>query len=172
MNSAWLSRWNNPPAYPAMVACALIPATPKASIIYPIWLIVEYARIFLSSRETIASVAVRNAVNAPSTAITWKKTKASENPFTQYPLKNIGNSRATMNTPAFTIVAACISADTGAGPAMASGSHTCSGTCADFAMGPPNRRRIVKVIIPGLLAIFAIHVLVVRNKVRKLKVPA
>ena len=35
-----------------------------------------------------------------------------------------GNMRATKNTPAVTIVAAWISALTGVGPAIASGSHT------------------------------------------------
>src|SRR5215470_11692786 len=44
--------------------------------------------------------------------------------------------RATMYTPAVTIVAAWISADTGVGPSIASGSHTCSGSCADFPHAP------------------------------------
>ncbi len=34
------------------------------------------------------------------------------------------------------MVAACIRADTGVGPAMASGSQTCSGNWADFPMAP------------------------------------
>ena len=37
-----------------------------------------------------------------------------------------------MYTPAVTIVAAWISAETGVGPAIASGSQTCSGICADL----------------------------------------
>ena len=37
-------------------------------------------------------------------------------------------------------MAAWISADTGVGPAIASGSHTCSGNCADFPIVPPNSR--------------------------------
>jgi hypothetical protein len=41
------------------------------------------------------------------------------------PLKNTGYMRAPRNTPATTIVAAWMSADTGVGPAMASGSHVC-----------------------------------------------
>ena len=45
-------------------------------------------------------------------------------------------SRATMYTPAVTIVAAWISALTGVGPAMASGSHTYKGSCADFPIAP------------------------------------
>ena len=39
-----------------------------------------------------------------------------------------------------TIVAAWISADTGVGPAIASGSHTCSGICADLPEAPMNSR--------------------------------
>ena len=38
-----------------------------------------------------------------------------------------------------TIVAAWISADTGVGPSIASGSHVWSGICADFATAPPSR---------------------------------
>ena len=38
------------------------------------------------------------------------------------------------------MVAAWISAETGVGPAMASGSHTCSGNCADLPTVPPNSR--------------------------------
>ena len=48
--------------------------------------------------------------------------------------------RATRYTPAVTIVAAWISADTGVGPAIASGSQTCSGICADLPVAPMNSR--------------------------------
>jgi hypothetical protein len=41
------------------------------------------------------------------------------------PWKNTEYSRATMKMPATTIVAAWINAETGVGPAMASGSHVC-----------------------------------------------
>ena len=44
--------------------------------------------------------------------------------------------RATMYTPAVTIVAAWINALTGVGPSIASGSHTYSGICADFPVAP------------------------------------
>src|SRR5438309_4620934 len=47
--------------------------------------------------------------------------------------------RVTMNTPAVTIVAACINADTGVGPAMASGSQIKSGICALLPVAPMNR---------------------------------
>ena len=51
---------------------------------------------------------------------------------------NMGDRRQTMNTPAVTIVAAWIRADTGVGPSIASGSQTCSGNWADFPMAPQN----------------------------------
>ncbi len=43
--------------------------------------------------------------------------------------------RATMYTPAVTMVAAWISAETGVGPSIASGSQTYSGSCADLPAG-------------------------------------
>src|SRR6478735_8934924 len=39
------------------------------------------------------------------------------------------------------MVAAWMSADTGVGPAMASGSQVCSGNWPDFEVTPPNRHR-------------------------------
>ena len=52
-------------------------------------------------------------------------------------MKN-GNILATRYSPAFTIVAAWISAETGVGPSIASGSQTCSGNCADLPTAPMN----------------------------------
>ena len=43
-----------------------------------------------------------------------------------------------MNTPAVTMVAAWISAETGVGPSMASGNQVCSRNCADLPMAPKN----------------------------------
>ena len=57
-----------------------------------------------------------------------------------------GNARATKNTPALTIVAAWIKAETVVGPSIASGSHTCSGNCADFPTEPPNKQRVAHLI--------------------------
>src|SRR6187401_3844383 len=51
---------------------------------------------------------------------------------------NSGLIRATMKMPAVTIVAAWISAEIGVGPSIESGSHTCSGTCADLPIAPMN----------------------------------
>ena len=44
--------------------------------------------------------------------------------------------RATRYRPALTIVAACIRAETGVGPSIASGSQTCSGNWADLPTAP------------------------------------
>ena len=54
--------------------------------------------------------------------------------------------RATMKMPAVTIVAAWISAEIGVGPSIESGSHTCSGTCADLPMAPMNRQMQIRVM--------------------------
>ena len=47
-----------------------------------------------------------------------------------------GLMRHIRNTPAVTIVAAWISADTGVGPSIASGSHRYSGSCALLPQAP------------------------------------
>ena len=47
------------------------------------------------------------------------------------------------------MVAAWMSADTGVGPAMASGSHTCSGNWADFPIAPPKSRSAAAVSVPA-----------------------
>jgi hypothetical protein len=46
--------------------------------------------------------------------------------------------RVSRNTPPVTIVAAWISADTGVGPSIASGSHKYSGSCALLPVAPSN----------------------------------
>src|SRR5262249_7621459 len=53
---------------------------------------------------------------------------------------NIGDNRATIKTPAVTIVAAWISAETGVGPSIASGSQVCNPSWADFPIAPINSR--------------------------------
>ena len=57
-----------------------------------------------------------------------------------------GDMRATMKMPAVTIVAAWISAEIGVGPSIESGSHTCSGTCADLPIAPTNKPMQIAVI--------------------------
>ena len=49
-----------------------------------------------------------------------------------------GDMRQIMKTPAVTMVAAWISADTGVGPSIASGSQVCRNNCADLPMAPMN----------------------------------
>src|SRR6478672_7715235 len=55
--------------------------------------------------------------------------------------------RTTMYIPAVTMVAAWISAETGVGPAMASGSQVYSGICADFPVQPRKRKRVMAVTV-------------------------
>jgi hypothetical protein len=46
------------------------------------------------------------------------------------------------------MVAAWMSADTGVGPSIASGSHTCRGNWALFPTAPRKRRRAMAVAVP------------------------
>ncbi len=46
-----------------------------------------------------------------------------------------------MNTPAVTMVAAWISAETGVGPSIASGNQVCRPSCADLPIAPMNSSR-------------------------------
>src|SRR4051794_32867828 len=50
----------------------------------------------------------------------------------------IGLDRAIRYTPAVTIVAAWISAETGVGPSIASGNQACNGNWPDFPHAPSN----------------------------------
>ena len=88
---------------------------------------------------TRPTVAAKKAVIAPTKMTTESAVCDSS---------KIGESRATMKTPAVTMVAAWISAETGVGPSMASGSQVWSGTCADFPIAPMKRSRQTTVIAP------------------------
>ena len=58
--------------------------------------------------------------------------------------------RTTRYTPAVTIVAAWISAETGVGPSIASRGHTCSGSAADFPIAPAGAwRKRARSLHPG-----------------------
>src|SRR3954453_5372572 len=81
---------------------------------------------------TSAIVAANRAVAAPTTAIAAIVNGEST---------NTNDRRHTRYTPAVTIVAAWISADTGVGPAIASGSHTYSGICALLPVHPRSSAR-------------------------------
>src|SRR5271155_5206404 len=80
---------------------------------------------------TMPSSPMKNAVVEPMTSTVESAVSDSS---------NSGDMRATMKMPAVTMVAAWISAEIGVGPSIESGSHTCSGTCADLAMAPMKRQ--------------------------------
>ena len=90
----------------------------------------------LMSFCTRPTVAAKNAVVAPKNITTACAFGASS---------NSGDSRATMKTPAVTMVAAWISAETGVGPSIASGSQVCSRNWADLPIAPMNSNRQVSV---------------------------
>src|SRR5207247_10224551 len=94
---------------------------------YPNWETVEYASTRLMSFCTRPIEAAKMAVRAPMMATVFIAFGAS----TKSALE-----RATMYTPAVTMVAAWISAETGVGPSIASRSQTYSGICADFPQAP------------------------------------
>src|SRR5512140_3145978 len=81
--------------------------------------------------------AAKIAVAAPTTATTAIELGASVNSAFE---------RATMYTPAVTMVAAWISALTGVGPSIASGSHTYKGSCADLPHAPTNSISVANAI--------------------------
>src|SRR5574340_1261043 len=90
-----------------------------------------------------AMLAANRAVTAPTVATTsWAAGAAVYS----------GAERATRYTPAVTIVAAWISADTGVGPAIASGSQTYSGICADLPVTPSSKNRVISTINGELTA--------------------
>ena len=83
--------------------------------------------IRLRSVTTSATDAANTSVSAPIAAEMSAAVGASS---------NSGYMRAIRYTPAVTIVAAWIRAETGVGPSIASASQVWSGICADFANAP------------------------------------
>src|SRR3954447_4731108 len=77
-----------------------------------------------------AMVAAKSAVSTPIHAIAAVSSLLAT--------KMIGLTRAIRYTPAVTIVAAWIRAETGVGPSMASGSQMYSGSWADLPQAPTN----------------------------------
>ena len=55
-----------------------------------------------------------------------------------------------MYTPAVTIVAAWMSAETGVGPSIASGSQTYSGICADLPVAPMKSSSVISDSVPNV----------------------
>src|ERR1700682_577198 len=89
-------------------------------------------------------VAARKAVASPITATQSIAIGACVNKVAE---------RAVMYTPAVTIVAAWINADTGVGPAIASGSQTYNGICADLPAAPTKRSKQMVVRMPMLASV-------------------
>lgn len=52
-----------------------------------------------------------------------------------------GENLIIRNTPAVTMVAAWIKAETGVGPSIASGSQTCKPSCADLPTAPKTKKK-------------------------------
>lgn len=71
--------------------------------------------------------------------------KHSNNTVELYSIK--GEERISKYTPAVTIVAACINAETGVGPSIAIGNQTCNPICELLAIAPINRHIPIKVTI-------------------------
>ena len=87
----------------------------------------------------IATVPASNAVMPPTHATTVIASGlASRN----------GCARHSRNTPAVTMVAAWISAETGVGPSIASGSHRCSGNCALLPIAATRSSSAIAVAVP------------------------
>src|SRR5262252_4897073 len=86
------------------------------------------------------AIAMSAAISAVVTPIQTTTVSEDVTPLIA-PNEKSGYARATRNTPAATIVAAWISALTGVGPSIASGSQTCSGNCADLPTQPRNTPR-------------------------------
>src|ERR1700761_2123274 len=61
---------------------------------------------------------------------------------------NTGPERTMRYTPAVTMVAAWMSAETGVGPSIASPSQDCSGTCADLPHAASNNSKPIAVSVP------------------------
>jgi len=82
----------------------------------------------------------------------WKAPNIDEKKHVNPPIIHTNNNKlllnskinehlTTKNTPAVTIVAACIKADTGVGPSIASGNQICKPNCADLPIAPKNKKK-------------------------------
>src|SRR5947199_5966299 len=107
---------------------------------YTNWEIVEYASTFLMSSWAQAIVAAKSAVSTPIQAMIV--------PTSLEATEMIGLTRHMRYTPAVTMVAAWISAETGVGPSMASGSQMYNGSWADLPTAPRNSSSAIAVAVP------------------------
>ena len=90
------------------------------------------------SSWAVATVAATKAVAPPITAITISALGA---------MCSTGFIRQSRYTPAVTMVAAWMRAETGVGPSMASGSQLNSGICADLPEAASSRARTISVAV-------------------------
>src|SRR5262249_13470354 len=88
---------------------------------------VDPARDFLMSSLAQATIPPNSSVTAPTIATAIRASAACA---------RIGLDRTMRYTPAVTMVAAWISAETGVGPSIASSSQDCNGSCADLPRAP------------------------------------
>src|SRR5258708_29080303 len=86
-------------------------------------------------------VAAKSAVMAPTSATIFCASGTDE---------YNGAERVMRYTPAVTIVAAWIKAETGVGPSIASGNQTYNGNWADLPTAPQKIRRAAMVVYPAL----------------------
>ena len=125
------------PVYPSPFS-PLLPDIPSANIMKPICDMVLNASTLLIS---VCVQAMMAAITADITPIHVTKFSTAGS------IENTGNNLATKNTPATTMVAACINAETGVGPSMASGNQICKGNIADLPAPPININHNPKVNI-------------------------
>src|ERR1044072_9446840 len=111
---ACVKRWKKDAVKPSPFSPPY-PETPSANIMYPIGEMVEYASTRLISVCVQAITAANMEENTPMYA-----TRSSA---AGHDRANTGNNRPTRYTPATTIVAAWINAETGVGPSIASGNQ-------------------------------------------------
>ena len=109
-----------------------------AKAIYPNCLHVEYAMIRFMSFCLIPIVAAKKAVMAPIQAVVVSLIFLSSSK---------DEDRINRKIPAVTIVAACISAEIGVGPSIASGSHMCSPISEDFPIAPISSNKQILFIV-------------------------
>src|SRR5579863_3172851 len=95
------------------------------------------------SRWDVAIVAATNAVTPPTTAMVVRPEDDSA---------STGPMRTSRYTPAVTMVAAWISADTGVGPSMASGNQLNRGIWADLPVAARSSASTTSVATVGLSA--------------------
>ena len=104
----------------------------------------EYAIIFLKSDWNNPTSVVLNIVKEPK-QINQNKT------ILEY--SKIKEHFINKKTPAVTIVAAWIKAETGVGPAIASGNQACKPNCADLPITPIVKKKAIKPAKDQLLTI-------------------